>query len=920
MAISEQAAEASRRGGILVPGENENVQVAGLFSDLITRLRPKPEAPPQRVEPTIEQPTAVEPEAPATVEPQIAPEVAPVVEPQAAPEAVPAPPSPAAVDESAYSAYKGDDVVGIDFNMSNINTSSDAKNRINEVSKEFAEQTRAATQGEVPLEETRQLADLLGTDEEGAARAIKGLPSDVANLSVRATVMRATMVKSAEEVDDLAKAIANDPTMVTDMQRFEFRKKLVEHAALQAQMKGVQTEIARALSAFRIPADSGTAARADAVAEIIQNSGGRDTADELAKRWLATPVEDRGKFAAASPFKRFKSAVYEVWINGLLSGLRTHEVNLLSNTVFTLWQMPERAVGAAIGKARQVLPNADPDRVAGMESIALMHGLVESIPDAFRLAGRVFRTETPSTVTSKLEVAQQRAISTEALGYEGPEFFGHMINYFGALVRMPSRFLMASDEFSKLIGTRMELRAQAYRQSNAALDAGQTAEEAAEVYTRVLRGEVDDANAAAGEFADTITFTKTLGEQGRAFQDVINKTPGGRIIMPFIRTPANVLKEFGKRTVLAPVMKEVRADFAAGGARRDMALARIATGSSALIYASYLAAQGTITGGGPTDSKLRAIWREKYEPYSVKIGGKWYPYGRLEPIGTIFGVAADYADFMKWAPRDINPDDQETLASRALGAVMQNVGQKTFLRGIADFAEAYNDPIRYGGSYVQRLTGGLAQPLYSSLLRDVETAFDPELRDTKLDPNSLSPEWMPDGVANLFYSTLTEVSNRTPGLSSDLPPRRNFWGEPIKAYEGSWLHAFNAFRPRSDRSDAAVDEILRLNTPMTMPERQVEGVKLTPQQYDQLVVNMNEIEAPNQATGTAMNLRESMNWLITTPMYLGMTDLDKVEELRRVRNTFAKAAGELLKTTDADFLAKTITAKALRGAGLPAPK
>ena len=561
-----------------------------------------------------------------------------------------------------------------------------------------------------------------------------------------------------------------------------------------------------------------------------------------------------------------------------------------------------------------------------MEAVALMQGMVESIPDAFRLAGRVFRTGTPNTVSSKLEVLQQNAISTEALGYEGPEFFGHMINYFGTMVGIPSRFLMSSDEFSKVVATRMELRAQAYRQSNAALDGGKTTEEAAEVYTRVLRGEADDANALAGEFADTITFTKTLNKMGRAGQDFINKTPGGRIVMPFIKTPANVLKEFGKRTILAPAMKEVRADFVAGGARRDMALARIAVGNSALLYASYLAAQGVITGGGPTDPRLRAIWREKYEPYSVRFteDGPWYPYGRLEPIGTIFGVAADYADFMKWAPRDIDPEDVAALSGRALGAIMQNVGQKSFLRGISDFAEAYNDPIRFGGQYTKGLTSGFAQPLYSSFLRDVKSALDPELRDTKVDPNLPNPagvpDWMPEFATRGFYSTLNEVSARTPGLSSDLPRRRNFWGEPIKAYEGNWIHAFNAFRPRSDRSDAAVDEILRLNTPMSMPSRQVDGVKLTAQQYDQLVVNMNEITDFNPATDTEMNLRETMNWVITTPMYLGLPDTKKVEQLRKVRNEFVDAAGRLLKINDADLLSKTITAKALRGAGLPAPR
>ena len=928
MRIDEEAAAASQTGRPLVPGVQVAAGKGNVIFDIFKALRGTPntieggripEAAPAitpEAAPTItpEAAPAIAPEAAPTITPEATPTIAPEVAPQSTP--FPRDPNaPKPVGESAYGAYKDDgEVVGIDFNMPNLNTSDDVKNRINEVSKEFAAQTIEQTKGVVSLAKIRQVADMLGTSDEAAEKAIKGLPSDVADLSVRATVMRDTMVRSAEEVDALAKEIAQDSTLVTDMQRFEFRKKLVEHAALQAQMKGVQTEIARALSAFRIPAGTSSQGRLDAVSDIIENSGGRQTADEMAARWLATPVEDRGKFAARGVVAKTKAAVYQVWINGLLSGLRTHEVNLVSNTVFTLWQLPERMIGAAIGKTRQLLPDANPDRVAGMEAIGMMHGMVESIPDAFRLAARVFKTGIPSTTGTKVENMRVDALSTEALGYEGPEFFGHMINHLGKLVNIPSRFLMSSDEFSKLVARRMELRAHSYRASNAALDEGKTAAEAAEIYTSVLRGNVDDANQAAEVFADTITFTKALGQQGRAFQDLVSKTPGGSIVMPFIKTPANILKEFGKRTVLAPAMKEVRADFVAGGARKDMALARIATGTSAMIFASYLAAQGVITGGGPTDPKLRAFWRQKYEPYSVKIGDTWYPYGRIEPIGTLFGVAADYADFKKWAPRDINPDDESALTARAVGAVMHNVGQKSFLTGVSDFAQAFNDPQRYGSSYTKGLTSGFAQPFYSSFLRDVEAAIDPEFRDAKIDPRESNM------AVKLFYSTLNDVRGRTPGLSSDMPPRRNFWGEPIQAYEGSWINAFNAFRTKSDKSDAIVDEILRLNTPLSMPERQVEGVKLTAPQYDQLIVNINKISAPNEATGTDLNMRQQLNWVLTTPMYQMMTDTQKIEQLRKIRNAYVKAGGDLLKSEDAKLYARTVTSQAMRQVGLPAPK
>ncbi len=946
MAISPEAAEASRSGGTLPSVDEGNVQVAGgALTDVVgsvIRLFRRPGTA-KRVEPTLGPPPearpAIEPELPPAIEPELPPAiepaaprtqedeywdaqrasepapVPPAIEPELPPAIKPAVLRPPRAEESVYDAYKNDGIVGIDFNMSRLDTSAAVKARMNQISVEYADEIIERTGGVVPLSLTRQLADLLGVSDDGVEAAIKSLPSDVADLSVRATVMRDVLVQVGEEVDALARVIARDPTQVTDLQRVEFRQKFAEHAALLVSTKGVQTEIARALSAHRIPAGGNLAARSEAVAELIQNTGGSAVVDELAKRWLATPVTARAKFAAKGWFAKTRAAVFTIWINGLLSGLRTHEINILSNTVFTLWQIPERLGGAAIGALRQAVPRANPDRVRGMEAVDMLHGLVESIPDAFRLAARVFRTDTPTRLTTKLEVAHQRTISTEALGYEGPAFFGHMINYFGVLTSLPGRGLMTMDEFGKAIGTRMELRAQARRLSRVALDEGKTADEAAEIYTNVLRGDVADATRSAEEFADTVTFTKMLGDQGQAFQSFMNKTPGGRIVMPFIRVTANILKESAKRTILAPAMREVRVDFMAGGARRDMALARIGIGTSAMAWASYLAAQGVITGGGPTDPALQAIWREKYQPYSVLINGKWVPYGRLEPIATLFGVAADYADFMKWAPRDIDPADSDALATRAVIAILHNVGQKNFLMGISDFAEAYTDPLRYGDNYVAKLAAGLAQPFYSTMLRDAEAALDPELSETRIDPRETNI------ALKNFYSLKTRISARTPGLSSDLPDNRNWWtGKPIKAYEGHWIHAFNAFRPRSDRSDAVVDEILRLGMPVARPRRQVEGVRLTPQQYDKLLVLMHTATFYNRAAEKDHTWRQAMTWLVGQPSYKAGTDLERIGILRDLRDKYLSEAGDLLQEEDAELKMRINTAKAMRDVDLRPPR
>ena len=934
MAISEQAAEASRRGGPLLPDDgvpkDDNIQVAGIGSFFTKKLGQKAEneiddvsanAQPENLNSSPE----TDPEKPAvnTTEENLSKETlnpqtsriddSPTTTEDVNPKPQTSNPKRVTEPEIKFDNYtdpKTDAYKGKDFNFSNIETTEQAKKLINQVSIDYAAKTKVAKGGVVTDKTTREVADMLGIDGDAAKRAIETLPSDVKDLNIRALVMRDMMIKSAEEVDKLARIVAGPSADVSDAQRFAFRQKLTEHASLQASMKGVQTEIARALAGYRIPANATALERSQYIQDILENTGGPRVAEDLAKRWLQTPMKDKGRITIGWAAKT-RAAVFEIWINGLLSSLRTQTINLGGNSIFRSWQLPERAVGGLIGSARQLLPNADPDRVAALEFVHQMHGWVETIPDAFRIAAKVFRTDTPQSPTSRVELTRTRAIEVGPDSMQGFGFIRHMTNYFGSFVRLPSRFLMAADEYGKAIGNRMELRAQAARSAQRIKDAGGTKQEAQNAYASVLRGESEVANAEARQFADITTFTKVLDEKGQAFTKLVNKFPGARLILPFIRTPANILKELIKRTPAAPILKEVRQDILAGGAKRDLAYARVAIGTSAMCYGVNLAEQGVITGGGPKDPNMRKIWLMTNQPYSIKINDKWYPYGRLEPIGTLFGMAADYYEFNAWKPTEQTDSEDTSLEIQALAVVLQNAGQKTFLMGLADAARAISDPTRYGESWVQRLTGGLAQPLYSSMLRDVEKAIDPELSEKKVDPTTemrIKGKTVPGVQA--FYRALNEVKSRTPGWNDDLPPRRNFWGEEIKAFDGEWYQAFNAFAPKKVKVDEVVSEILRLKVPIAMPRRAITengtSVKLTPKQYDKLVVSMNNIKTQNQNTNTEMNMRQYMGWLIKKPRYYGASETDQAKELRNVRNKFLKAAQMKLLKDDIELFERYI--------------
>ena len=74
-------------------------------------------------------------------------------------------------------------------------------------------------------------------------------------------------------------------------------------------------------------------------------------------------------------------------------------------------------------------------------------------------------------------------------------------------------------------------------------------------------------------------------------------------------------------------------------ARRDLALGKLIAGSMAMAVSADLVMSGSITGAGPTNPKMRNIMRATgWQPYSIKVGDKYYAYNRLDPVGALLGL------------------------------------------------------------------------------------------------------------------------------------------------------------------------------------------------------------------------------------------------------------------------------------------
>lgn len=687
------------------------------------------------------------------------------------------------VPEEALESAPGD----VFINFRNINTPEDVQNTLQGIADAHAKSIDEARRGSQTFEEIK-----LNADQEDAWAILmerrKGEPLN-AEQSVAA---RRLWTSSAEKLTELAQLASANPS---EANLFAFRKMLATHHAIQGEVIAARTETARALSSWRIPVGGGQE-MTRALAAVLEESGGTELAREMAQR--ITRLSEAGyareldAFVRGSVAARTKNALMEAWINGLLSGPKTHLVNMISNSSVAFMQMYERAAAARIGHAL-----GDQGVIAG-EAMAQWSGLVDGLKDAFTYAKKAFFTGETGFGIGKVDVPNKAAISSESLGLASSGWLGRTVDVLGNNVaRIPTRALGAADEFFKTIGYRMELRAQALRMAAGEVHAGAIpAEQLKSRMADIIANPPENVRVAAVDQATYQTFTNAPGELTKLVMRAANKVPAVRILLPFIRTPSNILRYTFERSPLAPMMKQVQADVAAGGARRDLALARMGTGTAVMLATADMSMSGIVTGGGPAaPAERQALQRTGWQPYSVKIGDRYFAFNRADPLGMTLGLAADMTEILANGDEWKEGAEADEVAIALVAAIGSNTMSKSYLSGLSDFFEAMSDPKRSSESYAQRLAGSLVPTGVAEIAR----AQDPYMREVR-------------GIVDAMRA-------RTPGLSESLPPRRDLWGRPL-SYESGMGQIYDMASPIYSRKEDAqpIDkEILRLESPVSMP-------------------------------------------------------------------------------------------------------
>ena len=547
-------------------------------------------------------------------------------------------------------------------------------------------------------------------------------------------------------------------------------------------------------------------------------------------------------------------------MNSLLSGPTTQVVNIMGNSLTFAIRTIEQAVGGVL--------TGNPQLAKATLKYAFD---AESFADVLKIAGQAaYRGESRLIQGSRPfddKMAQRRAISVEkdvklpfgaTISADGT--IASAINTLGKVVNIPSRALMAGDEFFKQMNYR------SYVKTNLAYEAmkkgAKTGPEVAEYVTKnfdnfitkgaraynekaIYMDAVDAANAqglkfgreqeefiaqylkdnpfdetrggladAARGFAEETTFTNDLNNDGviGTLSNTLNslKNKGGgwttlNFVIPFLRTPTNILKFSLDRTPLgvagAFATKAKRAEFTKQLMSEDpmvraqlvgkLSVATAAT--SAMLYYMNVN-KGLITGGGPPNrDELESLRLSGWRPYSIKIGDKYYSYQRLDPLATIIGLFADIIEGQQY--HDVEDIVSQDMVALAIMSLTQNVTNKSYVKGLDTVVNLVRDPVGNFKPFAGNIAGGFAP----TLLTQVQNMADErELKETR----------------SIFDYFLKKV----PVAQGVLPSRRNFLGEVMKNQNSPYMTGvLNPIYFNKESSDPVDKELASLQHGFSQP-------------------------------------------------------------------------------------------------------
>lgn len=300
-------------------------------------------------------------------------------------------------------------------------------------------------------------------------------------------------------------------------------------------------------------------------------------------------------------------------------------------------------------------------------------------------------------------------------------------------------------------------------------------------------------------FKDNTALANILGK--------IKKDAGivGEGLMPFTKTPANVLVRAEEYSPLGIINTAVKAAQAANpnsevtGTDVINSLSKTITGTAIFALGAILKSQG-ILNGGPDDDEEQATFDKMngIQPYSINLpDGTTYTLDWLTPVAMPMFMGAQLMQIA--SEKDLTFADLEQV----LTSIADPMIQMSMMQGINSSLE----DIKYSGNnmgqfFMNAAVNYLTQGLTNTLLGQIERSTEEYRQTTYIDQDSQTPQWM--------QKALGKASQKIPGWDYQQTDYVDARGEKQKNDGGVAYELLSPGYSQKVRDDAVTQEMNRL--------------------------------------------------------------------------------------------------------------
>lgn len=708
---------------------------------------------------------------------------------------------------------------------------------------------QAQRRGTVGQQHVEQLAERVRVDMQRNLRSGTALNAEAIRAHVDA------LAGAQARVDQLAAKVRQGQNTDADVLALESARAQVN--TLLTSIMGARSEAGRALAQFRTIARVLETGNPELMANAAQLL--RGNAAEFAAQFAKVPGDSvsRYQWLRGQITPTLRERARQMYYANILSGLKTHERNIIGNAFNVLTNLAVKPTAVAVDAVKAAASNRPREIFFSeipSEAFGAFVGLRRGFSDALFSARHGVNR---NALTQSLSAAEAGKLDVPRV-----EFGGGGANPFN----WPGRALDAADQFFRGIAKDSALYSLAHAKAKQEGKRGH----AMTVRMSELLAGGDEAGqrilAQADEYARRTVFQEKGGRMVSSLQVLAEKVPEVSLVLPFIRTPGNILKQGFEFSPAGFLMKAAKAE----GRTGTEAQGRAVMGSMALGGLAYLLAtdQIEITGSGPADRAERAQWMESGKrANSLKIGGSHVQYTLAQPVSVPLMVLANAME--AWKADGAKQESVDALVASVVKKTARSVVDLSFLSGVADLFAALEEDAGTGLTRIASRTAHSMTP-FAGAQRTVTEALDPKVR---------KPEGIWEGVkANV------------PGLSTSVPARLDRFGNEVQRQGGPLRRAADPFNVTPETKDPVLLELSRIHARVGFPANRLAGLDLTREQK----------RAVEQIKGRATHA--ALQRMFRSELYQGLDDSAKARAVDRlvakVRSTAAKRLSETLGEPD----------------------